>query len=496
MGEPEQVAAVRVSWNFFDALGVRPAAGRWFTADEDRPGSNNVVVISHALCERRLGNDAQAIGRTMTLNGKPYAIVAVLPAGFQFDYAGPPDIVTPRVFDLSILSPQQLNGGSGFLYALARLRPGVTMTLAQAEMDALGAQYRRGHAGFPDADPGLTARLANLRDAMVSGVRTAVWILFGAVSLVLLIACANVASLLLSRALGRNREIAVRIAIGATRAGIVRQLLTESILLAAAGALGVCLSSWGTKALAAMAAAALPRAQEIRTDASVLVFTAVVSVLAGVLFGLAPAIQISRPDVNSTLRAEGRGSTGGKRRNVLRGLLALSQVALSVVLVIGAGLLVKNFRQLRESYPGFDARNLLTMNIALPPTRYAPAAQGDFFRELLRRVRALPGVVAAAGDTALPLNQTRFTPALPEGQPESPLAARPIFPIEMVTPGYVQAMRAPLGRGREFTDRDGAGAPFVIMINETMARRYWPGQDPVGKHILLGRMTRCRRLWA
>jgi putative ABC transport system permease protein len=489
-GRPEQLNAARVSWDFFQILGIRPALGRWFNADEDTPGGNLVAVLSHELWSRRFGASPAAIGRTLTLNDKVYTVAGVLPAGFRFDSIGPVDIVVPRVFDLGVIVPAQLNGGAGFLNYLARLRPGVSFAQAQAEMDTLAAQYRREYPKFPDADPALTIRVGNLRDELVLSVRTALWILFGAVGLVLLIACANVASLLLSRALGRKREIAVRTAIGATRASLIRQLLTESLLLAAAGGLlGALLSAWGTEALAAMAARTLPRAQEIHADAAVFAFTAIVSMVAGVLFGLAPALQISRPDVNSILRAEGRGSTAGRRRNTLRGMLAVAQVAISVVLLIGAGLLLRNFVALRDSNPGFRPGNLLTMQVSLPASRYPRPAQAAFYRDLVRNIGALPGVESAAGTTALPLNASRFTPALPEGQPEGPLSARPLFNIASITPGYAQTMGIPVLRGREFTVRDDAAAPKVLLINQTLARLYWPNEDAVGKHILVGRGT-------
>ena len=486
-GAPEQLSAARVSWDFLQIMGVRPATGRLFNAAEDKPGGAFVVLLSQQLWARRFGASPSAVGQTLTLDDKVYTVAGVLPAGFRFDYFGPVDVIVPRVFDLSIITPVQLNGGAMFLSFVARLRPGVSFSQAQAEMDTLAAQYRRERPRFPDADPGLTVRVGNLRDELVSGVSTALWILFGAVGLVLLIACANVASLLLSRALGRKREIAVRTAIGATRASLIRQLLTESLLLAVAGGLlGAVLSAWGTRALAAMAQKTLPRAGEIHSDGLVFAFTAIVSLAAGLLFGLAPALQISRPDVNSILRAEGRGATAGRRRNALRSLLVVSQVALSVLLLIGAGLLLRNFAGLRDSKPGFRANNLLTMNVSLPPTRYPRAAQPAFYRDLFRGIAALPGVQSAAGSTALPVNPTRFSPALPEGQPQVPLAERPVFNIQSITAGYARTMGIPLVHGREFTDRDDAASPKVLLVNQTLARRYWPNQNPVGKRVLVG----------
>ena len=489
-GDPEQFSGARVSWNFFDILGVQPALGRGFTPEEDKPGGDSVALISHNLWARRFGSSPAALGAHMTLDSRDYTIAGVLPDGFRFDLFGKEcDIVTPRVYELNIATPQQIQAGAGFLNYIARLKPGVTVARAQAEMDALAAQYRAAFPRNPDSDPAMIVAVGNLRDEMVSTARVAVLILFGAVSVVLLIACANVASLLLSRALGRRREIALRTAIGAPRFGLIRQLLTESLLLAMlGGAMGAVISAWGTRLIVRMAAGNLPRSADIRTDSTVLLFTAVISIVAGVLFGLAPALQISRPDLMAVLRSEGRGATSGRRRNVMRNLLVVSQVALSVLLVVGAGLLARNFLQLRSAAAGFDARNLLTMNISLPPARYDKNRQVLFFDDLLRRVRALPGVRSATLDSALPLNPSRFSPALPEGQPEVPLAQRPLFNIQTMSPGYVETLRIPLLRGREFTDRDGAQDPKVIMVNEAAARRYWPNQNAVGKHILLGRM--------
>ena len=490
-GDPEQIRAARVSWDFFNILGVPPVLGRWFRAEEDKPGGAPVVIVSYPFWRRRFAADPSVVGQSLTLDSKDYTIIGVLPADFRFALLGQnTDIFAPRVFELNLITPEQARGGSGFLNYLARLRPGTGILGAQSEMDALAAQYRQEYPKLPDADPSLTVRVGNLRDEMVAGVRLAVLILFGAVSLVLLIACANVASLLLSRALGRRREIAVRTAVGASRGALIRQLLTESLMLAMlGGVLGAVLSAWGTRALARIAESSLPRASEIRVDGYVLAFTAVVSVFAGVVFGLVPAWQISRADLNSVLRSEGRTATAGHRRNRLRNLLVVSQVALSMVLVIGAGLLMRNFVQLRGAHPGFDPHHVLSMNVALPPARYAKGAQmAAFCDELVRQVRAVPGVLSAAASSALPATTTRLSPALPEGQPQLPLSQRPLFNIQMSGPGYAATLHIPVLAGREFTERDDAGRPLVAMVNQTTARRYWPNENPIGKHVLLGRI--------
>jgi len=489
-GEPEEVPAARVSWNFFQVLGVRPVLGRSFREAEDKPGGDTVVLLSDAYWRRRFAADPSVVGGHLTLDQKDYAVIGVLPPGFRFDVFGQDvDLVAPRVFELNIATPQQIYGGAGFLNFVARLAPGSSVRSAQAEMDTLAVQYRRENPKFPDADPSLVIHVGNLRDEMVANSRTAVLIVFGAVALVLLIACGNVASLLLSRAAGRKREIAVRIALGASRGSLVRQLLTESLILALlGGGLGAVAGSWGTRLLTSIAEGSLPRAREIHTDPLVLAFTLAISILAGVLFGLAPAIETSRSDLNSVLRAEGRGTSSGRHSHALRNLLVVFQVALSTVLLMFAGLLVHSYLQL-PARPGFEPRNLLTMTVALSPTRYVRGTQMTaFFDELVKRVRALPGVRAAAVTSALPVNPTRFSPALPEGQPQVNLAERPMFNIQMFSPGFVGTMRAPLLQGRDFTDHDGEHDPFVVMVNQSLVRRYWPNGNPIGKRIWVGRV--------
>ena len=491
LGDPEQVAGARVSWNFFDVLGVRPGLGRFFTPGEGTSAGDASVVISQALWSRRFAKDPAIIGRSITLDGKDYTVVGVTGIGFRFDLLSPqPDVYMPRIFELNGLTAAQVQLGAGYLNVVARLRPGVTTASAVAEMDTLAQQFRASRPGSPDASTAVSVRLGNLRDETVSGVRQAILILFGAVVLVLLIACANIASLLLSRALGRQKEIAVRTALGVSRAGLLRQFLMESLLLALpGGACGVFLATWGTGVLASMAGAALPRAQEIHTDARVLLFTLLISLASGVLFGLLPALQVSRPNLNAVLRSEGRGATAGKRRNRLRQLLVVSQVALSLLLLIGAGLLIRNFVQLRSLRMGFDASRLLTMNVALPPARYDRAHQAQFYSELARRVAALPGVRSAAATSALPLSTTRQSPALPEGYPVVPLGQRPLFNIQTITPGYLGTIRAGLLAGRNFDDHDTAQSAPVVIVNEILARTYWPHQNAIGKHILPGRAT-------
>ena len=488
-GEPLQVPVARVSPNFFSTLGVEPQLGRAFTEEEGRPEGQPVVMISDSMWRNHFGGDAGIVGKTVTLDTVPHTVVGVLPADVQFPFVGDADIWTPRYFEYTLMSPQRLRMGVGYLGMVARLRPGTTMASAEAELAVLNQQYREQNPTAPDADPGVMMTAAPLRDLVVAGVRGKVLMLSGAVALVLLIACANVASLLLSRALARRREIAVRLALGASRRVVVRQLLTESMLLALiAGVLGVALSWVATRALVTWGASQLPQGLPIGIDLRVLLFTVAVTLLTGILFGTFPALQLSRVDLNTTLRDEGRGTSGGHTRAQMGSLLVVGQVALSLLLLIGAGLLLHSFRRLLSVDPGFDAHNVLSMNVSLPTVKYAnPQQQIAFFDETLRRVSALPGVHNAAISATLPLSWKRITPMLPEGQADVPLAQRPFLDIEAVSPQWFRTMRVPLRSGREFTASDTAQSHKVAIVNETFARRFWPDQNAVGKRVLVGR---------
>jgi putative ABC transport system permease protein len=488
-GEPLQAPVVRVSPNFFSVLGVQPQLGRTFTAEEGRPEGKPVVILSDAIWRTRFGGDPNVIGETITLDATPHTIVGVLPTNVQFPFAGQTDIWTPRYFEYSLMTPQRLRMGVGYLSSVARLRPGITLASADAELAVLNKRYREQNPTAPDADPAVVITAEPLRNLVVADVRPKVLMLSGSVAVVLLIACANVASLLLSRALARRREIAVRSALGASRGTIVRQLLTESMLLAlVAGVLGIGLGWIGTHALVRWGAGQLPLGIPIAMDRRVLLFTFLSSLFAGIFFGSFPALQLSRLDLDVTLRDEGRGTSTGHARTQMKSLLVVGQVALSLLLLIGAGLLLRSFGRLLAVDPGFDAHNVLTMNVSLPTVKYAkPEQQIAFFDEMLRRVSILPGVRTAAISAALPLSWKRITPLLPEGQPNVPLAQRPFIDIEAVSPQWFQTMRVPLRGGREFTAADNAAAPKVVIVNETFARRFWPNQSSLGKRIVIGR---------
>ncbi|HZD93527.1 MAG TPA: ABC transporter permease, partial [Candidatus Sulfotelmatobacter sp.] len=448
-----------------------------------------VIVITDTFWRNRFGGDRSVLGQTVALDGTPHTIIGVLPAGVQFPFLGPAELWTPRYFEHSLFTPQRLRMGVGYLSIIARLGPAISRDRAIAELNVLHQQFQKENPGAPDAQPDLSVVLTSLQESVVANIRPMLLVLSGAVGVVLLIACANVASLLLSRALSRKKEIAVRTALGAKRGMVIRQLLTESVLLALiGGVLGLGLSWAATRYLATAGSDNLPPGVPIAMDNRVLLFMIVISLLTGIVFGIFPALQLSQTNVNQTLRDEGRGSTGGHRRMQLRGLLVVGQVALSLMLLIGAGLLVRSFSRLLRVDPGFDPQNVLTMNVSLPTVKYAGAQkQISFFDDLLRRVSATPGVRQVAISAALPLSFKRITPVLPEGMAEVPLPERPFIDIEAVSPQWFPTMRVPMKMGREFADADNAQAPKVIIVNETFARRFWPHENPIGKHVVLGR---------
>ena len=488
-GEPQQIVGARVSPGFFEMLGITPQFGRFFLPDEGQPGGKYVTVISDSLWHSRFGGSRDVVGQSLTLDSTAYTVIGVLPAGAQFPMVAPAEVWSPRYFEYSIIPPQRLRMGVGYLTSIARLAPGASMASASAEMEVLHQQYRKENPAAPDAEADMAVAVTNLQDSLVANIRGILLLLSAAVGLVLLIACANVASLLLSRALARKKEIAIRTALGAPRRLIIRQLLTESVLLSLLGGiLGLGLSWAATRYLATLDNSNLPQGFAITMDVRVLLFTITVSLATGLLFGIFPALQLSRTNVNQTLRDEGRGSTDARYRVRIKNFLVGGQIALSLVLLIGAGLLVRSFAGLLRVDAGFDPQNVLTMSVSLPTVKYADAQkQIAFFDDLLRRVSSLPGVRSAATSAALPLTPKRITPVLPEGQPEVALAERPFIIIEAISPSWFRTMRVPLRFGREFSEADNAQSAKVVVINETLAHRYWPNQNPIGKHLTIGR---------
>jgi len=490
-GEPEQVPVARVSPNFFDLLGVTPQLGRAFVGQDGQVAGPPVVMISDGLWRTRFNGDRGIVGQAVTLDSQPYTIVGVLPAGIQFPFIGQADVWSPRYFELTIMPASYMRAGVGYLTPIARLRPGVSIKSASAEMDLLHRQYSEQFPKEPEAGPDVSVVVGNLQKLTVANVRTLFMVLSIAVGLVLMIACANVASLLLSRALARGKEIAIRSALGARRSVIVRQLLIESTLLAViSGALGLGLGVWGTKMLGRFGQASLPGGFEFSVDGRVLLFTLGVTLLTGLVFGSFPALKLARTNINSELRDEGRGTTGGHKRMQAKNLLVIFQIAVCMLLLIGASLMIQTFTNLQRVELGFDPANVLSMNISLPTVKYAKAQQQiSFFDDLLRRVNAVPGVRSASISAALPLTPKRITPILPEGQPEVPLAQRPFIIIEAIGTEWFQTMRVPIKLGRAFTEADNAQAPRVVIINQSLARQYWPNENPIGKHMIVGRQT-------
>ncbi len=393
-GEPKQLKGIRISANFTGILGVKPIVGRGFLSEEDKPGGPAVAMISDDLWRQSFNGNASIVGKTVTLDSKSYTIAGVLPEQYEFPYAGI-DVWLPRPSEWSMVPPQAW-AHTATLTVFARLKPKVELKQAQAEMDVLNQEYARSHPEMPDANSGSVVRVQRLKDELIANVRELLWILFGAVGLVLLIACANIASLFLARAAARSREFAVRAALGATRPRLISQLLAESMLLAATGGMvGVLLAKWSLSALAHAGALNLPRAGDIRLDGAVLAFTGVLSIVTGILFGLFPSFQASRPDIADALRDRGEGASQGSHRKSLlgvsmRSLLVAGQIALSIVLLIGAALLLKSFARLRSVDPGFQPSGLLTLQIALPPLRYdTNTKRTAFWEDLLQRLEGI-----------------------------------------------------------------------------------------------------------
>ena len=476
-GNPERLLAGRASSGMFTMLGVEPVVGRDFLMEEDEPGREKVVLISHGLWQRRFGGDPSIVGRELKLSGENFEVVGVLPAGFRL-----PDRERELWTPLALSKTERELRHSQYLEAIARLRPDVTQAQAQEEMSLIAGRL----AGqYPEANAGWGVRLTPLPDFFVRDVKTALWVLVGAAGFVLLIACANVANLLLARAADRRREIAIRAALGAGRLRVVRQLLTESLLLAGAGGgVGVLLAAWGLDALLALAPRDLPRVGAVALDRGTLLFALAATLLTGLLFGLTPALQLSNADLNEALKASG-GQRGAYRQRAGK-LLIVSEVALAVVLLVGGALLLLTLWQLRRVDPGFDRRDAVAVTIQLSEKKYAGEEQINLFsRQLLERVAGLPGVQSAGIARVLPVVADFPVGFYVEGRQREADNQLPQANYSAVSPGYFDTMGIPVIRGRAFTDADRQDAPRVAVISETAARRFFPGEDPVGKRINL-----------
>jgi putative ABC transport system permease protein len=475
--QPERIAGRQVSSEMLAVLGVAPALGRDFRADEDRVGANAVAIISDSLWQRRFGGDPSVVDKTLTLNDVPYQIVGVLPASFHFfqnvDILVPIEAADERAFKERSWHPG--------IQVLARLKPGVSLEQASADMTsiagALGQEY-------PNSNKEHWVTLRSLYDATVGNVRSLLLMLLAAVSFVLLIACANVANLMLARASARQKEIAIRTALGASRLRVIRLLMTESVMLALiGGALGLLTAYWGTSLALKALPEALPRVNDIKVDVNVLLFTLAASLITGIVFGLAPALQSSNPNLNETLKEGGRSGSSG--RQGLRSVLVVGEIAISLVLLVGSGLLIRSFVALNHVNAGFDDRNLLTFDISLSKKEFSDAPKiRRFYHAFMEKVAALPGVESAATTDLLPLsggdseNQFYVT-----NRPKPSPSELPLAMTYVTTPGYQKAMRIPLLQGRFVEEQDTLASTPALVIDENMAKEYFPGESPLGQHI-------------
>jgi putative ABC transport system permease protein len=476
---PERIQGFRVTANFLTTLGVKPVMGRDFTEEENQPGKETVAILTDNLWQRRFGGDPNILGKTITLDSVTYTIVGVMPASFR--YPANAEFYSPIALNPRLLGARQFNS----FYVLGRLKPGVSVKSAQADIDNITARLEQ---QYPETNTGSRATVFPIVADTVRKYEMGLWMGMAAVAFVLLIACANVANLMLARASGRQREIALRAALGASRWRIIRQLLTESSIVALfGGALGVLVAVWGLDALRAAnpgdAAKFAPGWHQLGINLTVLVFTIALSLLSGLLFGLAPALEVSKPNLNDALKEGNRQSSGRSHR--LRSSLVVAEVALSLVLLVGAGLFFRSFITVFKTDPGFNPDNLLTMSLILPAAKYKEEPQTvAFYSGLIQRVKATPGVVSAAAVNFLPLGGSNASDAfLVEGAPEPKPGQENEGRYRTCTPDYFATMQIPILRGRAFTEQDKADTPPVVIVNETLARKFWPGQEAIGKRI-------------
>jgi putative ABC transport system permease protein len=475
--DPVPVTGAAVSSDFFSVLRTQALKGRTFSPEEEQQGREQVVVLGQGLWQRAFGADPNVIGRTVTLNSRPYNVVGVMPAGFEFPAEA--ELWVPLAWDAAERQTRSIHD----YLVIARLKQGASLEQARAEMSTISSRLEQ---QYPEANKGWGATVIPLQEDLVGDVRPALLVLFGAVGFVLLIACANVANLLLARGANRRKEIALRVALGATRGRIVRQLLCESVLLAAAGGLlGLLLAGWGGRLLVRLSAGNLPNTAEVGVDAWALGFTLLVSLAAGVLAGVAPALQFSGKELAETLKQGTGRSAAGSVRQRTRKALVVCEVALSLILLVGAGLMIRSFWKLQNVNPGFDGSNTLTLSVGLPSTRYPePQQQLAFHDRVLEQIRSLPGVTAVGSTTTIPLTGGGSKqPFTVEGRPAPPVSEQPLAQTRYVSPDYFKAMGVPLKQGRAFEERDREGSPQVVIISEAMARHLWPGEDPLGKRL-------------
>ncbi|MEY2578216.1 MAG: hypothetical protein QOI49_1040 [Verrucomicrobiota bacterium] len=485
-GDPENLNGIRVTENFFRTLGVQPQFGRVFNPDEDRPGGANVAMLSHAFWQKRFGGDQNILGQAVTLNGTSFTVIGIMPATLTFPFAQT-QVWLPRVFEQEGLPPEIVERGTGFLTLLGRMKPGVTRAQADEQMHVIDRRYQAANPDKVDAKAGMS--VVSFHEDLVGPQRPMLLTLFAAVGCVLLVGCANVANLLLARFTARRKEIAIRTALGATRARIVMQFLAESVLTAAiAGVLGVLLAIWGLDLLKKVAENFLPRVREISLDVNVLLFAVGLSLITGIILGLVPALHASRSDPIDSLKDSSRGSTGRQAGRLRAGLL-VAEVALSLVLVVGAVLLVDSFRRLQNVDPGFRAAGVTTFFVGLPPGSYPDVErQTLFFQNAIEKLKTLPGVTNAAAGSNLPASDNGNTrsPAAVEGRPLPPVSDRLIAVRSTISPGFLETLGVPIRQGRDFNWRDRSTTPMVVIINESMAKKLFPGENPIGHRLITG----------
>ena len=479
-GEPERLTAAGVTGNYFTALGAQPQLGRTFLLENEKPGNDQVAVLSHGLWQKRFGGDPNILNKTVVLDGRNFAIIGVMPQGFNFPQAA--ELWVPINFEIADGMKVRK---AHFLRPIGKLKAGVTLAQAQADLDVVA---KRLEEQYPDSNLGWSLRLVSLREQLIGNTRPTLFILFGAVGFVLLIACANVANLLLVRAAGRQKEIALRTALGAGRFRIVRQMITESVLLALiGGALGTILAVWGIELLVKLSEGNSPPTAQIRIDATVLAFTLLTSVCTGVLFGLAPALRTMNLNLIESLKEGGRSGADGGHRNRTRNVLVVLESAVAVVLLIGAGLLVRSLIQLQNVSPGFDPHNVLTLRVDLPREKYATGEQAaNFFSQLEGRINGLPGVEHVGMISELPLSgQANDMPYTVEGRPPLPSDQAFDDDFRRVNTQYFKAMRIPLMRGRNFTEQEVREGARLVIISDLLARRVFPAEEPIGKRLVM-----------
>ncbi|HLJ50538.1 MAG TPA: ABC transporter permease [Bryobacteraceae bacterium] len=482
---PQQIRGGRVTASFFQVLGVQPMLGRGFDSAEDHQGGAPVAVLSYSLWQRSFGGDPNIVGRPITVDGQSTEVVGVLPREFKFQFSAiEPEILLPRVFEPGGITEREIRSGAGYLFTDARLRPGVSIAEAQAELNTINVRYRQAYGSNVDAAKnGLHCE--PFIDNLVGPVRPALLVLLAAVGLVLLIACANVAHLLLAKAAAQERETTIRIALGGSMSHLVRQFMAESLILSTLGCgVGLVIASWAISLFSATGPLSVPRLQDTSLDPTVAVFAMALSVITAVLFSMAPLLHAARLDLNSALREASRNSSQSRRSGFTRNVLAVSQTALALALLIGAEVLIANFVRLEGVNPGFDYHNVLTASVALPPDKYPPARQERFYTDAIERIRTLPGVQSAAAISFLPMGTGQYGfYFFVEGTPSLGLGRDPVIWVKHVSADYFRTMRIPLLAGRAFTEQDAANSTPVAIINETTARKYFPGRSPLGRHL-------------